>query len=146
MSFSRGWSHKSRSKEVSLAKEEGLAAREESTDEGESGEEVEEETSRQEAPVPKKKGWVGASRSLTRPSTGPILEVLNIIENKLVRFLVAYWISKDFFLHALRPEDQVTSISAGCLAMYEENLHAGLHFPLHPFFCNVLYWYVIVPT
>lgn len=57
-SFSRDWSHERPYEEVSLIKEEGLAAREESTEEGGSGEEPRDEAL-EEAPVPKKKmSWL----------------------------------------------------------------------------------------
>lgn len=34
----------------------------------------------------------------------------------------------------------------GFLAMYEEDLHVGLHFPLHPFIHNILQQYDVIPT
>lgn len=40
-----------------------------------------------------------------------------------------YWIPNNFHLHALRPEDQVTSDLANYLIVYEEDLNANLRFP-----------------
>lgn len=43
-------------------------------------------------------------------------------------------------------KDRVTSSLPGCVALYEEFLHTGLHFSIHPFIRNELNFYQIIPT
>lgn len=45
-----------------------------------------------------------------------------------------------------RSKDHVTSGPAGCPAIFEEDLHVGLHFSLHPLIRDALQHYDIVFT
>lgn len=85
MHLSKNWSHEGPSEEVTLVVDEGSMTREESTEEGELGEEMEEETLR-EAPVPKKKGHAGALWGSTRLLVGSMYRILNVTEHELVGF------------------------------------------------------------
>lgn len=44
------------------------------------------------------------------------------------------------------PEDRVTLGLSGCVALYEEFLHTGLCFPIHPFVRTILSFYQLVLT
>lgn len=115
---------------MSLVEEEGLAEEEEATEE-EGSEEEEDFIEEEGAPMPRRESWARTSRSLTSPPVRPMFEVSTVIEDDIARIWEMYQITKDFHLHVSRLEDWVTSSPADYLAMYEEDLHAGLHFPLH---------------
>lgn len=67
-------------------------------------------------------------------------------KNDIVGINEKYQISDDFHPHAPRQEDRVISSLVNDLAMYEEDLHAGLCFPLHNLIWDILHQYDVVPT
>lgn len=99
-----------------------------------------------EVPTPQGKSQAKAPNGLTKPSIGLMYETLMMIEDNISGIHEMYWILDAFHLRALRLEDKVTSGPSNYLAMYEENLHASLHFPLHDFIQNVLDRYQVIPT
>lgn len=54
-----------------------------------------------------------------------------MIEDDIIGIQEKYQILDDFYLHISRLEDWVTFGLVYCLVVYEEDLNADLHFPLH---------------
>lgn len=69
-----------------------------------------------------------------------------MIRDDIVQIHEKCWILDTFHLHALGSEDRVTSSSTKFLVVYEEDLHAGLRFPLHDFIWNVFDRYQVILT
>ena len=57
-----------------------------------------------------------------------------------------YFILEEFQLIASDQDDQITELSEGYIAFYDEALRSGLRFSLHPFFSNILDFYRLHPT
>lgn len=120
-----------------MVEEEGLAEEEEAR-EGEGSKEEEDPVEEEEVPVAKKKSRAGTSETCTRPSMGPMFEILTMTENDIPKIYEKYQILDHFLLRAARLEDWVSSGLVSCLTMYEEDLCASLHFSLHPLIWDVL--------
>lgn len=59
-------------------------------------------------------------------------------DDDIVKICEKYQIPNTFHLHEPRPKNRVTSSPSNRLAMYEEDLRAGLCLSLHDFIWNVL--------
>ena len=86
------------------------------------------------------------SNSSTRPSRGSMFEQSTLIEEELSWFKIKYNISDEFHLWLLRAVERVQNCPPGTLAIYEEDLAAGLRFPFHDLVVQVLNRYRIIPA